>query len=59
MGSLSEEGLGHVGSRVVRFPNCHECLPVASGLGNLTSTGPAVAHGNVKRSFKALVSVFQ
>ena len=20
---------------VVRFPNCHECLPVASGLGNL------------------------
>ena len=25
---------------LVRFPNCHECLPVASGLGNLTTFDP-------------------
>ena len=47
------------GTGLVRFPNCHECLPVTSGLGNLTCTGPVVAHGNVKSSFKALGSVFQ
>ena len=33
---FGEHHEGKVGMVLVRFPNCHECLPEASRLGNLT-----------------------
>ena len=37
---------------LVRFPNCNECLPVASGLGNLTRLGQVYYHGDTSKVAK-------